>query len=341
MLMGSFLIRLAKTGAHAGQTADPGRRNEGISIIHSERKHVKRTRTALQCAARAAFAALAFVISGSAAFAQNVTLTHVHGLAYSADGKQILIPSHHGLAVYSGGRWSKAPGPAHDFMGYSATKDRFYSSGHPAPGTGLTDPFGLIMSIDGGQTWQKRGLEGETDFHALGTSYETNAVYVFTPAPNSRMKQPGLYYTLNDGFAWKPSRAQGVDGAIHAIAVHPAKPQTVAVATKEGIFLSSNNGDRFDRVAPSQGLAVYFELDGEHLIFSRYDGKARLRRYSLKSRSDADISLPPLTQDAVSYIAQNPANRAEYAIATFERSVFLTRDLGKTWTQIARNGEGK
>lgn len=50
------------------------------------------------------------------AFAQSaVTLTHVHGLSYSADGRKLMIASHHGLAVYEGGRWSKAPGPQHDY----------------------------------------------------------------------------------------------------------------------------------------------------------------------------------------------------------------------------------
>ena len=44
-----------------------------------------------------------------AAQSQAVTLHHVHGLAYSADGKQIFIPSHYGLAVYGESRWSKAP----------------------------------------------------------------------------------------------------------------------------------------------------------------------------------------------------------------------------------------
>ena len=40
-------------------------------------------------------------IGATTAQAQGtVTLTHVHGLSYSADGKRLMIPSHHGLAVY-------------------------------------------------------------------------------------------------------------------------------------------------------------------------------------------------------------------------------------------------
>ena len=50
------------------------------------------------------------------------------------------------------------------------------------------------------------------------------------------------------------------------------------------------------------------------------------------------IALPPLTKDAVAYIAQNPARRDELAIATFRRSVFLSADHGRTWRQIATEG---
>src|SRR5437879_139258 len=135
--------------------------------------------------------------------AAPVMLMHVHGLAYSPDGKRLMIPSHHGLAVYENGKWSKAPGPQHDYMGFSATGRTLYSSGHPAPGSGLVNPFGLLRSRDGGKTWEKLGLEGESDFHLLATSWSTNAVYVWNPAPSSRMERPGLHYTLNDGLVWK------------------------------------------------------------------------------------------------------------------------------------------
>ena len=43
----------------------------------------------------------------------------------------------------------------------------------------------------------------------------------------------------------------------------------------------------------------------------------------------------------MAYIAQNPASRDEYAIATFQRSVYLSKDSGRTWQQIAARGNGE
>ncbi|MGE0874840.1 MAG: F510_1955 family glycosylhydrolase [Burkholderiales bacterium] len=270
-----------------------------------------------------------------------VTITHVHGLAYSPDGSQIMIPSHHGLAVYKSGKWSTAPGPRHDYMGFAATAKNIYSSGHPAPGSGLVNPFGLIRSRDGGKTWEKLGLEGETDFHLLAASWNANAIYVWNPAPSSRIRHPGLHYTVNDGFAWKPAQAHGLKGSPRAIAAHPDDPKTVAVTTSSGVFLSRDSGERFESVAQDvQGLAVFFDLDGTHLWYGTFDRQPALVRYELGAGRTARIELPPLGRDAVAYIAQNPTRRDEYAIATFERSVYVSKDSGRAWTQIAQRGKG-
>ncbi len=292
---------------------------------------------------RLTIAVLFSILSFGIAFAQGgVTLTHAHGLAYSADGKRLMVPSHHGLAVYEKGKWAKAPGPQHDYMGFSATAKHLYSSGHPAPGSGLVNPFGLIRSRDGGKTWEKLGLEGETDFHLLATSWNTNAVYVWNPAPSSRMKSPGLHYTLNDGAAWKRAAAHGLSGEPHAIAVHPDEAKTVAVATSEGLYLSRDAGERFTKIAhDGQGLAVFFDLKDKRLWYGAYDGRATLTRLPLGNGHPLQVRLPPLMKDAVAYIAQNPARKLEYAIATFERSVYVSKDGGESWTQIAERGKGK
>ena len=292
----------------------------------------------IRCAAAAALAGMTTLVLAQSA----VTLTHVHGLSYSADGKRLLIPSHHGLAVYANGKWSKAPGPQHDYMGFSATAEHLYSSGHPAPDSGLVNPFGLIRSRDGGKTWDKLGLEGETDFHFLATSWNTNAVYVWNPAPSSRMRQPGLHSTRNEGFVWKPARAAGLEGAPRALAVHPDDPATVAVATDKGVYLSRDSGERFSAVASGvDGLAAFFELDGKHLWYGAFDGRPVLARVALGGGNVEHVLLPQLERDALAYIAQNPARRDEFAIATFRRNVYLSGDRGRTWRQIAEEGKGR
>jgi photosystem II stability/assembly factor-like uncharacterized protein len=285
---------------------------------------------------------LAVLFAPLAAAQSTVTLHHVHGLAYSVDGKQLMVPSHHGLAVYRDGKWAKAPGPQHDYMGFAATKNSIYSSGHPAQGSGLKNPFGLIRSTDGGATWEKLGLEGESDFHLLATGWNTNAVYVWNLQPSSRMPRMGLHYTLNNGFQWKRVAAAGLPGEPRALAVHPSDAKTLAVATSNGVYLSGDWGESFRSIAPrDEGLSVFFDLDGKHLWYGSYTGSPRLMRVQLETGQSAAVALPPLSRDAVAYIAQNPVAPKEYAIATFERSVFVSRDAGRTWVQIADRGTGK
>jgi hypothetical protein len=281
------------------------------------------------------------VAQPSASTNEKVQLMHVHGLSYSPDGSKILIPSHLGLAVFdlSSSAWSVAPGPAHDYMGFSATKDAIYSSGHPAVGSGFVNPFGVIKSSDGGQTWKKLGFEGESDFHLLATGYETNAVYVVNPHPNSKMKEEGIYYTLNDGFAWQEAPARGLEGNPMSIAVHPSDPKTIAVGTGSGLYFSQDAGSTFQKLEEGKVAAVFFDLNGNHLWFSSVDGNPELVRFNLDSKEAASVTLPAMVEDAVSYIAQNPAKQDEYAIATFKRSVYVSRDEGKTWKQIAENGQ--
>ena len=293
--------------------------------------------TLLACMLALAFGVLA---ASPVRAGEPVMLMHVHGLSYSADGKQLLVPSHHGLAVYADGRWSKAAGPAHDYMGYSATRDALYSSGHPAPGSGLTNPFGLIKSQDGGKNWQQLGLTGESDFHMLATSYGTNAVYVFNHQANTRMSQAGIYYTLNDGLKWTRAAAKGLGPRLNSLAVHPTDAKVVAAGMDDGLYLSRDSAESFERLVGGQRvLAQSFDLDGLYLWFSTHAGKAALARIALKAGSRAEaVTLPALTEDAVAYIAQNPVRRAEIAIATFKRSVFLSKDQGRNWRQIAKDG---
>jgi hypothetical protein len=134
----------------------------------------------------------------------------------------------------------------------------------------------------------------------------------------------------------------GLQGDPRALAVHPDDRAIVAVATSTGVYVSSDSGDTFTAIPSSdgQGTTVFFDLGGKHLWHAGFDGKARLTRQSLPAGETMDMKLPPLSDDAVAYIAQNPVARSEYAIATFERSVYLSSDGGRSWRLIARRGRG-
>lgn len=287
---------------------------------------------------RILFATATFVAAVSAARAEPV-LHHVHGLAFTPDGRTLVVPAHIGLALYRDGRWTKAPGPEHDFMGFSMTKRAIYSSGHPALHSPLKNPLGLVKSSDGGKSWQQLGLSGESDFHLMAASYGSNAVYVFNGEPNSRMRQSGLHVTQNDGKTWKDAAASGLSGQIVSLAAHPATAGMVAVGTSAGLYLSRDSAASFKRLgAPAVVTAVTFDFDGKHLYFAT-DAADTLQRAALDGARSTALSLPALDRDFVLYVAQSPTNSGELAIATRRRDVYLSHDAGKTWQQIARNGD--
>ncbi len=286
----------------------------------------------------ALFLAAVFLLAEHVA-AADVELVHIHGLGYSADGKQLVIPAHFGLAIYENGKWRKGRGPDHDYMGFSMTADRWYSSGHPAPGSSLINPFGLKRSDDLGKNWRELGMQGEADFHTLATGFNSNIIYVVNMMPNRTLMRRGLHYTRNDGKKWHYASAEGAPEPV-ALSVHPDKPDTLALASRSGLFLSTDFGNRFTVLDETMEVyAVSFDFNGKQLYYAGYDIAPNLVKTDLKSGKRAFLKLPKLERDAVSYISQNPKNDRELAIATFNRNVFISKDRGNTWKQIARQGK--
>ena len=84
-------------------------------------------------------------------------------------------------------------------------------------------------------------------------------------------------------------------------------------------------------------LSIFFDLDGEYLWASIFDGSSKLIRISLKNLSSEHIPIPELPEDAISYLAQNPANLKEWAFATFQKDVYLLKENGE-WQRILNQG---
>lgn len=292
--------------------------------------------TLKNCSTFLAAAVLSWAAASAAA--ADTVLHHVHGLAFTPDGTSLMVPAHVGLAVYLDGRWTTAPGAPHDFMGFSVAKNAIYTSGHPAPGSPLRNPLGLMKSTDGGATWRQLGLSGESDFHQMAASYASGAIYVINAERNSRMGQTGLHVTLDEGKTWKRAASSGLTGQIISLAAHPTAAGTVAVGTAEGLHLSRDQGATFKRIGPATPVtAASFALDGKHLYYATHTGEA-FYRVALDGAGRKAVALPPLQGDFVLYIAQNPRDADEFAIATRKRDVYLSQDDGTSWRQIAREG---
>ena len=276
--------------------------------------------------------------SGTASMVDaTVEIPHLHGLGFSADGRQLIVPAHDGLRIFADGAWQVPEVPAHDYMGYAATDTGFYSSGHPALGASLVNPLGLVKSTDGGATLMTLGFAGESDFHWMAVGYRNHAIYVLNAVPNSRLGA-GLHYSLDDGKTWQQSAAQGLTAQPIQLAVHPIQANTLALATEGGLLLSMDRGASFMPIPPvGQVTAVAFSPDGTQLLA----GGTTLMTYNLADGQVTAMRAPQLgAEDAISYIAVNPVQPQELAFATFERNIYRSEDGGQTWQQIVRAGVG-
>ena len=273
---------------------------------------------------------------------EEVEFTHIHGLGFTEDGEQAYIPAHDGLRVYEDGTWKtveNGEGELHDFMGFTMTSEGFYSSGHPNIQSDYENPFGLVKSTDGGETLELLALEGEVDFHVMSASYNTDAIYVMNPEPNSEMEELGLHRTLDEGQEWEPRDVDGVNGSVIAIAAHPDEENRVALSTEEGVFQSDDAGDSFEQVLSGvPAPALTYAHTGELLVAEGVEEETALKAIDASGEVVKEIPVPSIEEDAISYLAQNPQSENTIMVTTTERDIFYTENGGETWEQQADQG---
>ena len=270
---------------------------------------------------------------------KSVMLTHIHGLGYSGDGQQIIIPSHYGLKFYSEGTWSAGKGDKHDYMGFTSVDNGFYSSGHPEQGSNKKNPFGLVKSTDDGLSLDFLDLYGEIDFHLMSASYNTHTVYVFNPEPNSQMNTAGLYYTKDEATTWLKSEMAGLNEAPTALAVHPTNDSVIAVGTKDALYISNDSGNQFEKIADLLVTSLSISSEGA-LFVGSFNGKSAVHRVNIEKKEWKEISLPDLGEDTISYIALNPVDMSELVFSTFKMNVYISKNQGMNWKEIVIQGNG-
>lgn len=262
-------------------------------------------------------------------------VSHIHGLAVEPRDSDILyIATHFGLIRAVNGKSLALIGKEqNDYMGFSMSADgkTFFVSGHQQPdGRNM----GLRRSDDGGQTWEKIAFDGQVDFHAMTVS----------------LAKPGIIYgwygrvfqSLDGGKNWKFSLGSGLPTAsepgpyspIRTLAADPSKVDRVWAGTDQGLYVSNNGGQQWNRidtlpavpvtafaVDPKRGQTLYLFSPVEGMFSSRDEGKSWRRI----GRGIGD-------KEVVGYFAIDSIRPSIVYAATFHGAVYRSQDSGNTWT---------
>lgn len=263
----------------------------------------------------------------------------MHGVGYAGNQNVVLLATHDGLRIYNDGTWYGTKKENNDYMGFSATENGFYSSGHPGNDSKLKNPVGLVKTSDYGETFTKLGFEGESDFHYMAAGYSHEVIYVVNQQSNSKMEL-GMYVTTDEGETWKQSQLGGtIPNQVGGMMTHPTKAEWVALNSPEGVFLSMDYGNTFEHYTDNLSVSAMHFTEKE-LIYATNDGGNQLFVKNLDSEDVSEMKLPDLDEkDMIMFIAQNPQNDQELVFATMNNNVFMTKDHGKTWEPLVENGD--
>ncbi len=267
----------------------------------------------------------------------EVKIDHIHGVGYTGNINGLTIATHSGLNIYSEGKWYATKKNHNDYMGFQATSDGFYSSGHPDPNSNLKNPFGIVRSLDGNKTLETVDFYGETDFHNLSVGYNSKAIFLYNQEKNSKLGT-GFYYSNDLGKNWTNVQGSGLPDTLTSFSIHPDDPKTIALNSGEGIYLSTDKGESFKRITNKYNITSSTLLK-DRIIYSYInENKSYLAELNLSTNKTNNISIQKLdVKDIIMYIAIDQNNPNNISIATMESEVYTSTDFGETWLEIVKH----
>ena len=185
------------------------------------------------------FAIVALMTVNNGAVAQTLdSVSHIHHV--KVVGNKVLVMTHEGLYELVGKNDMKLVGKDRiDVMGFTTLGKEFFASGHPAKGSKVPNPIGLIKSIDGGSSWKAISLAGKVDFHFLEGA--RSDLY------GADSQSGNLMYSEDSGKSWS---SLGVN-TFTDIAVSPTMPG-MAIAIKGSQLLVTDDAFKTTKEVKSE-----------------------------------------------------------------------------------------
>ncbi len=269
-------------------------------------------------------------------------LHHIHGLAVDPHDPNILyIATHGGLVrLVEGKRWEYVGEGRSDLMGFihhPSERGVMYVSGHPDRASHLPNPIGVMVSRDGGQSWQPLALAGKVDLHAMTMSRDGNTLYGWNVSG-----LPGPYRISAKDGTWARVDAKGL-GDVFSLAAHPERLGTLIAGIRGGLLRSQDEGRTWSPLSAT--------LSGVLVTAVTYHPKNSKILYAYAMRPDLGLirsddggeRWKPLgfylgEKEAVAVFAISPHQPVTLYLATFGSDLYQSKDGGQKWQPLAKQG---
>jgi photosystem II stability/assembly factor-like uncharacterized protein len=213
-----------------------------------------------------------------------------------------------------------------------------YASGHPSRSSGRANPMGVIVSRDGGQSWQPLALEGAADMHAMALSADGMTLYGWNVMASS-----GLYRISTADGAWTRNNAPPLQD-VFGLATHPHERETLLASSRSGLLRSQDGGRSWASL--SQALA------GVPVTVAVYHPRAPQRLYAYAVRPNlgfvksldggrtwTSMGFFLGERDAVAAVAVSPQEGEVLYLSTYSSNLYRSVDGGQSWQLLAARGK--
>ncbi|MCM3566525.1 F510_1955 family glycosylhydrolase [Neobacillus mesonae] len=272
--------------------------------------------------------------------AKTVKVSRIFGIGYPGNDQGLYIASNSGLKIYRNEKWFDTTTNRHQYMGFQTVKSGFLSSGRPQKGTDFKNPLGIIKSQDKGKTLEEIAFYGKSNFHFMAAGYSENGLYVISEEPTDQLAL-GVNYSKDKGKSWEKSELKGFKAdSLGMMAVNPNNGNTLAMATRTGIYYSNDNGNTMALVTdPFMVTALTFM--GDSILFSSVENdQIMLKTLNPSAGRQSVIKIPFLDYDnPITYLAVNPKNHKQLAFTTYKNDVYETADGGNQWVNVLEDGK--
>jgi hypothetical protein len=204
------------------------------------------------------------------------SVPHIHHVKVVEN--KVLVLTHAGLFELVGKNDMKlVTKDKFDVMGFTTLGKALVASGHPAEGSKMPNPIGLVRSIDGGLSWKAISLVGKVDFHFLEGA--GSDLY------GADSQSGNLLYSADSGKTWSSLGAN----TFADIAVSPEMSGMAIAIKNSDLLLTKNafksitkikNSLKFTQIEwRNSGL---YALSGSSLYKSTNSGKSWTKQSTFK-----------------------------------------------------------